>query len=265
MEIAVAAGKLRQRARMLERLTDLPPGIDGLEAVGRISKDDYDRVMEPLLDAARREGRRLRFLYEIGPRFQGFTPGAAWTDAKLGLTNLRLFEGVAVVTNVGWIRESTRLAAFMMPCPVEVFSVADRGRAIEWLQTLSDRATVVEHVIPDTGVLVVEVTQPLRDQDFDAIALTADAWIDAHGRLNGLVIHARRFPGWENLGALVKHVRFVRNHHQKITRIALAVDTAMANMAPMIAEHFVKAEVKVFGYDERDRAIEWAGAGSTAA
>jgi hypothetical protein len=250
---------------MLERLTDLPPGVEGLKAVGRISKDDYERVMEPLLESARRDGRRLRFLYEIGPEFREFTPGAAWSDAKLGLSYLRLFEAVAIVTNVGWVRESTRLAAFMMPCPVEVFSISDRSRAVEWLQTLADRATVVEHVIPDTGVLVVEVTKALRSQDFDAVALTADAWIEAHGRLNGLVIHAKRFPGWENLGAMMKHVRFVRNHHQKIARLALAVDSAMASIAPTIAELFIKAEVKVFRYDEREQAIRWAGGGGPTA
>ena len=246
---------------MLKPLIDLPAGIEGVEAVGRVSKEDYDRVMEPLLETARRDGRRLRFLYEIGPEFQGFTPGAAWTDAKLGLSNLQSFEAVAIVTDVGWIRESTRLAAFLMPCPVAVFSVADRLRAIEWLQTLSDRETVVEHVIPETGVLVVEITKALRSQDFDAIARTADAWIGAHGRLNGLVLHAKRFPGWENLGALMKHVRFVRDHHRRITRIAVSVDSPMASIAPMIAELFVNAEVKVFGYGQRDRAIEWAGGG----
>jgi hypothetical protein len=73
------------------------------------------------------------------------------------------------------------------------------------------------------------------------------------------VIHARRFPGWENLGALMKHVRFVRDHHRKIARIALAADSAMASVAPSVAEHFVKAEVKAFRYDELDRAIAWAG------
>jgi len=244
---------------MLKPLTDLPPGVDGLEAVGRVSKEDYESVMEPLLDAARRDGRKLRFVYQIGAEFKTFTPGAAWSDARLGLSNLRLFEAIAIVTDIGWIRESTRLAAFMMPCPVEVFSLADRTRAVEWLRTLADRATVVERIVPETGVLVVDVSQALRSQDFDAVTLTADTWIEAHGKLSGLVIHARRFPGWENLGALMKHVRFVKDHHKKIARIALAADSAMASVAPSIAEHFVKADVKAFRYDELARAIEWAG------
>jgi hypothetical protein len=60
---------------MLEKLKDLPPGIDGLRAVGKLSKEDYDEVMEPLLAGARREGRRVRFLYELGSDFTGLTGG----------------------------------------------------------------------------------------------------------------------------------------------------------------------------------------------
>jgi hypothetical protein len=100
---------------MLETLKDLPPGVDGVKATGTISKQDYETVLVPLMDAARRDGRHLRFLYQVGPEFRGFTPGAAWEDVKIGLQSMRLFDGCAVVSDVGWIRESTRLAAFLLP------------------------------------------------------------------------------------------------------------------------------------------------------
>jgi hypothetical protein len=76
------------------------------------------------------------------------------------------------------------------------------------------------------------------------------------------VIHARAFPGLENLGALVRHVRFVRDYHRHVSRIALAADSKLASVAPRIAEHFVQAEVKVFGYEELEKAIAWAGGGA---
>jgi hypothetical protein len=246
---------------MLERLQGLPEGIDGVKAVGRVSKEDYERVFEPLIDGARREGRRLRLLYHVGPEFEGFSPGAAWEDAKLGLASLRLFEGCAVVTDVGWIREATRLAAFLMPCPVRVFANAGRDEAVTWLQSLPQGAAVTHRLLPESGVLVVEVNQALRAQDFDALAATADQWIDAHGDLPGLVIHARAFPGWENLGGLIRHVRFVRDHQRRLRRVALASDSKLAGLAPKLAEHFVQAEVRRFGYDELEAAIAWAGAG----
>jgi hypothetical protein len=246
---------------MLERLQDLPGGIDGVKAVGRVSREDYERVFEPLIDGARREGRRIRLLYQVGPEFEGFSAGAAWEDAKLGLASLRLFEGCAVVTDIGWIRESTRLAGFLMPCPVRVFGNSQREEAQAWLRSLPEGAAVTHRLLPDRGVLVVEVNQALRAQDFDALAATADQYIDAHGDLSGIVIHARSFPGWENLGGLIRHVRFVRDHHRRVRRAALASDSKVAGLAPKLAEHFVQAEVRRFGYDELDAAVAWAAEG----
>jgi hypothetical protein len=243
---------------VIERLKDLPRGIDGVKAIGKISKEDYEQVFVPLLDEARREGRRIRFLYQLGPEFEGFTPGAAWEDAKIGLHFLRLFDGCAVVTDLAWIRELTRLAGFLMPCPVSVFGSTEFDGAVNWLRSLPEDAAIAHRLLPESGVIVVEVKQALRAQDFDALAFTADAWIEAHGDLQGLVIHAREFPGWENLGSFFRHVRFVRDHHRKVKRIALAADTKLASLAPKIAEHFIQAEVKSFRYDELDTAIAWA-------
>jgi hypothetical protein len=216
------------------------------------------------MDAARREGRHIRLLYHFGPEFEGFTAGAAWEDAKLGLASLRLFDGCAIVSDVAWIRESSRLAGFVMPCPVKVFGNDQFGDAIHWLRSLPE-GPAVSHRLSGSGVLVVEVQQPLRAQDFDALAATADGWIEAHGDLPGIVVHAREFPGWQNLGGLIRHVRFVRDHHRSVRRVALASDSRLADLAPRLAEHFVQAEVRRFNYDALDDAVAWAeGAGVAA-
>jgi len=248
---------------VIEKLKDLPGGIDGVRAIGKISKEDYEQVFVPLLDEARREGRHIRFLYQLGPEFEGFTPGAAWEDAKIGLHFLRLFDGCAVVTDLAWIRELTRLAGFLMPCPVSVFSNTEFDGAVDWLRSLPESAAISHRLLPESGVIVVEVRQALRAQDFDSLAFTADAWIEAHGDLQGLVIHTREFPGWENLASFLRHMRFIHDHHRKVKRIALAADTKLASLAPRIGELLIQAEVKSFGYDELDAAIEWAGRHAT--
>ena len=113
---------------MLERMQHLPEGIDGVKAVGRVSREDYERVFEPLIDGARREGRRLRLLYQVGPEFEGFSAGAAWEDAKLGLASLRMFEGCAVVTDVGAPLSHAAIVAreFGVPCVVNARGAAAR-------------------------------------------------------------------------------------------------------------------------------------------
>ncbi|KPC64350.1 STAS/SEC14 domain-containing protein [Streptomyces chattanoogensis] len=242
---------------MLERATDAPAGVDAVKAIGTVSKSDYQTVVEPLIEDARREGRRIRILCEIGPEFTSFTPAAAWEDLKVGMGALRLFEGCAVVSDVRWIRESTRLTSFLMACPVRVFGSQERDEALRWLASLPE-GPGISHQLTDSEVLVVEVEQPLRAQDFDALALTVDTWLGTHDALTGVVIHAREFPGWENIGGLIRHVRFIRDHHRKVRKIALAADSKVAALVPQLANHFVRAEVRRFAYDELDDAVAWA-------
>jgi hypothetical protein len=146
-----------------------------------------------------------------------------------------------------------------MPCPARVFANKDRDKAIAWLNSIPVESGISHRLLPESGIIVVEVKHALSAQDFDALAFTADTWIESHGSLQGIVIHAREFPGWENLGSFIRHIQFVRDHHRNMKRIALAADAKLARLAPKIAEHFIHADVKRFGYDELDQAIAWAG------
>lgn len=242
---------------MLTRLKDRPPGIDGVRTEGKATKDDYDRVLVPLFEEARRDGRRLRFLFNLGPEFLGFTAGGAWEDARTGLHYMRLFERIAIVTDIRWVRESVRFVGGMMPCPVRVFANSDRSAALEWLGTPST-AKLPYRLVPESGVLVVEPDAPLRSEDFDAVAHVVDPWIESHGALHGVVVHMHDFPGWANLGGFVRHLQFVKDHRRRVQRIAVATDGVVRHLAPLAAHRFTGIAVKDFRYDELDQAIAWA-------
>src|ERR1700710_469932 len=99
---------------MIEQIADLPAGIDGVRSSGKLTREDYDAVIVPLLDEALREHRRLRCLVEVDS-IEGITPAAAFEDATLGMRALGLFEGCAVVSDLAWVAELTRFAAILMP------------------------------------------------------------------------------------------------------------------------------------------------------
>jgi stage II sporulation SpoAA-like protein len=245
---------------MLERLRDLPPGIVGLKASGKVSQQDYEQTVEPLFEEIRHEGNSVRLLYQFAPEFEGFTAGGLWEDAKIGLRSMRLLDGCAVVTDQAWIRNAASVVSYLLPCPVRVFANRDVDDALAWLGTLPGPATAKSRLIPQTGVIVIEVTQALQTRDFDELALLADAYIQAHDKLEGLVVHAREFPGWENFDSLLRHVRFARDHHRRVHRVAVCSDSKLVKIAPRLAEHFIAAEIRPFGYDELDAAVAWAGA-----
>ena len=112
---------------------------------------------------------------------------------------------------------------------------------------------------------LVEPQAPLSRADFEAIAAHVDPLIEREGRLDALVIRTRKFPGWESLGDLVEHMKFVRNHHRKIERVALVTDAALARIVPLLAGHFVQAEIRRFDFDDFQAALDWVTAKAPAA
>jgi len=49
----------------------------------------------------------------------------------------------------------------------------------------------------------------------------------------------------------------VKDHQSKIEEVAAVSDSGFLRIIPGVASHFVKAEIKHFNYDDKDRALEW--------
>ena len=107
------------------------------------------------------------------------------------------------------------------------------------------------------SILHVRPKSALEKSDFAKLAETVDPHIEAHGGLRGLILEVTAFPGWENLGALLAHVRFVRDHHRRIARIAVVTDSPMGNLAERLASHFVSAHIRHFPASGADDARTW--------
>ena len=107
------------------------------------------------------------------------------------------------------------------------------------------------------GILVLEPDAPLQAADFEGLAHEIDPYIAEHGKLTGLMIHARAFPGWANLDAFLAHMRFIESHHQKIHRLAVVTNSSLLTEVPKIAAHLVHAEVKQFPESAYEDALRW--------
>ena len=112
-------------------------------------------------------------------------------------------------------------------------------------------------ILEDKGIVVVEPVSALSAEDFQALGESVDQYLEQHLVIQGLLIHARSFPGWESLAGLTSHIKFVRGHHKKIRRVALVTDTALGSLAQALAKHFVSAEIRHFPYSELREAMEW--------
>jgi len=120
---------------VVEPLADMPPGTVGFRARGEIRREDYDKVLTPELDRALEAGE-LRTLYVIED-LDKIEPSALWADSKLGfdlaVRHHHAWVRSAIVTDIHWMAQATRLFAWMIPGEVRVFPLAELEQAKAWV------------------------------------------------------------------------------------------------------------------------------------
>lgn len=109
----------------------------------------------------------------------------------------------------------------------------------------------------ESAIAVLEPSGVLTEHDFDVVGSVIDPYIKEHGKLNGIIINTKEFPGWNSFGAMLKHIKFVKEHEQKLSHIAIVTDSAVAGLVETIAAHFITADIRRFHYNEFTEAKSW--------
>lgn len=118
---------------MIEILKNYPDHVLAVSGTGHVTAADYETVLVPEANARFARHGAVDVLYVLGPGYQGFSPGAAWADTKFGLSHLSNFGRLAVVTDVGWIKDAVRMFAPLIRHPVRCFSNAELAAARDWI------------------------------------------------------------------------------------------------------------------------------------
>jgi hypothetical protein len=113
---------------MVERMDDVPAGVIGVRASGKLTKDDYTGVLEPVLKEAMDSGE-ARVLFVL-TSFEGLEFGASFEDLKTGLevefARRKDWKRLAVVTDVDWVGRAMRMFAWAMPGELTVYDELDK-------------------------------------------------------------------------------------------------------------------------------------------
>jgi hypothetical protein len=115
----------------------MPVGTIGLEAVGKVTDEDYRNVLIPAISSAV-ERNDVRLLYVLGDDFDAYSPGAVWADTKLWAGHLRAWKRVAIVSDADWLENGIKAFGWLMPGEVKVFETDDVDDAKEWLAGWKD-------------------------------------------------------------------------------------------------------------------------------
>ena len=122
---------------MIRTIKNLPAGVLGLEAVGKVTEDDYRDVLLPQVTAALERGG-LRMLYVLGHEFDSYSAGAMWADTKLVTKHRKGWQRLALVSDADWLENSVKAFGWLMPGKVRVFETDDVDDALEWLTGVDD-------------------------------------------------------------------------------------------------------------------------------
>jgi hypothetical protein len=116
---------------MIKELSDMPAGVIGFEASGKLHAEDYRDVVLPALERAAAAGE-VRFVIVMRD-FGGMSGGALWQDLKVGVEHFRAWKRIAVVTDIDWVSHMTSLFGWMTPGEVKTFPIAQQAEALEWV------------------------------------------------------------------------------------------------------------------------------------
>lgn len=117
---------------MLEHIQSAHGNLLAIRAVGRITDTDYKTVLIPEIELRIKEDGKVRFVYVLGPEFEGYGAKAAMDDVLLGLHHWRDFERLAIVTDRDWIANGMRIFMPLMPARTRVFGMDEMQEALDW-------------------------------------------------------------------------------------------------------------------------------------
>src|SRR3954452_25344301 len=117
---------------MIKVIHDMPPGTVGLEAVGKVTAEDYEQVLKPALEDALTH-KDVRLMYVLGEELDSHAPEAAWADTRLWARNMNAWERIAVVSDADWLEHSLKTLGWLVPGEIKVFETDEVLDANRWL------------------------------------------------------------------------------------------------------------------------------------
>ncbi len=106
------------------------------------------------------------------------------------------------------------------------------------------------------SLIEVTIIDTLKAEDFRELGEKADKLIKEHGSIR-VLINASGFNGWDNTEAAEKHFGFVKEHNQKVERLAVVAGHMWQYWLAALARMFLQPKIRVFDKDQIEEARAW--------
>lgn len=108
------------------------------------------------------------------------------------------------------------------------------------------------------NLIALTVDGKISYEDIASLQPIADKLIAQHGKIR-LLANASKFEGWDSIGAMEKHMNFVKDHQEYVEKVAVITGHFWQEWFAGAMKIFLKPEIKTFKIDEQEAAKEWVG------
>ncbi len=121
---------------MIEVIQGLPPHVTGFRATGIVTRDDYHKVINPLVKKTITAYGKVNYLLVLNTPLKNYTTGAWVEDALLGFRYFSKWNKLAIVTDKDGIKKFTDTFGKLIPAKTKGFKMEDLPVAKQWLLEL---------------------------------------------------------------------------------------------------------------------------------
>ena len=118
---------------MIEIIHGLPAHVAAFNATGKITEDDYIKIINPLVAKIEKEFGRVSYLLVINTSLSNYSIGAWIKDALLGFNYFMKWNKLAIVSEKKGIRDFTDFFGKIIPPKTKGFMMDDILAAKRWV------------------------------------------------------------------------------------------------------------------------------------
>ncbi len=118
---------------MIEVITGMPAYVIGFRAVDKITRDDYQKIIYPLVDSVAKAFGKINYLLIVDTALSNYSAGAWIDDAFLGFKYFTKWHKLAIVTKSDGIKKFTDVFGKLIPGETKGFKMEELPLAKEWI------------------------------------------------------------------------------------------------------------------------------------
>jgi stage II sporulation SpoAA-like protein len=118
---------------MIETIPGLPSKVAAFNAIGKVTADDYNKTINPIVKKIEKEFGKINYLLVINTSLKNYTIGAWIKDALLGFKYFAKWNKLGIVSNRKSIKKFTDFFGKFLPSVTKGFMMEEEEIAKRWI------------------------------------------------------------------------------------------------------------------------------------